>query len=464
MKQNPSLLRKERSKVLEIMPMIGSVGLYLKHEVDDRLPFIAGTDGKTVKFQEDYFKLPFAERNGILLHEYMHVALSHNQRGSIVAKKEGKDYDGMLMNISMDMFINKGIESQYKNSNFIKLPEWAVRWEIVAKEIIVYNIAMAGTPWQSVNLPDYKETTCEKVYAILKLIKESASNCQKEYSKQNKTDLKENDQDKNDQGKNNSDSKVENDNKPPTSKQEEAANKILKKLQTFRDVEEILEKSFSELNHEIEKGRAKIENSIQEYGHKFSDLIEKIKGDIPSSQVPWQNEFRSRTQKHLSRERIKHHSRPARSILSQIYVNNKSIIWNPGRKRIPVPRAALIMDSSGSILMETYKAYLAEIQGLIKRTNAEVTVIVADAEIQEIYQIRTINDIQKITFVGRGGTDFRPALKWIDEQGYDLAIYLTDLMGAFPEKTKTPVLWVGPENPYGTNKKAPIGRTIWIKQ
>ena len=131
---------------------------------------------------------------------------------------------------------------------------------------------------------------------------------------------------------------------------------------------------------------------------------------------------------------------------------------------MPVPRAALIMDSSGSIVMETYKAYLAEIQGLIKRTNAEVTVIVADAEIQAIYQIRTINDIPKIDFVGRGGTDFRPALKWIDEQGYDLAIYLTDLMGAFPEKTKTPVLWVGPENSHGNNQKAPIGRTIWIKQ
>ena len=131
---------------------------------------------------------------------------------------------------------------------------------------------------------------------------------------------------------------------------------------------------------------------------------------------------------------------------------------------MPVPRAALVMDSSGSVNLDTYMAYLTEIDALIRRTNAEVTVIIADAEIQAIYQIRTTQDIPKIEFLGRGGTDFRPALEWIDQQSYDLAIYLTDLGGTFPEKTKTPVLWVGPENPHGINPVAPIGRTIWISQ
>ena len=467
MNRDPSFLRQERAKTVELVPMIGSVGLFLQHNLEPDLPYTAATNGKEVKFAPNYFDLPLAERNGVLLHEYLHVALSHNHRATIVARKEGASYDAMLMNVAMDMFINRGITRQFRTSNYIRLPQWVIRWEVIEEELKAYNKAMSGSPWETMALPSFENATCEKVYAVLKLMKKAANDCISHATMPGAGDEAGEPTDGQAGGGKQAEGEeptASNDNEGPTEAQVRAAERLVGKIQTLRDIEEMVGKSIPDLRREIDQNTAKLENAMRQHGTRAADLIEQLRGDLPEPQVPWQTEFRSRTQRHLSRTRAKHHSKPARSVLSQVAMGHKSIMWNSGRKRPPIPRAALVIDSSGSVNMDTYKAYLTEVDALIKRTNAEVTVIIADAEIQAIYQIRSSQDIPKIEFKGRGGTDFRPALQWIDERDYDLAIYLTDLGGTFPEKTTTPLLWVGPENPHGQNQKAPIGRTIWIEQ
>ena len=62
---------------------------------------------------------------------------------------------------------------------------------------------------------------------------------------------------------------------------------------------------------------------------------------------------------------------------------------------------------------------------------------------------------------GGGGTDFRPAFKWVEESGIELScmIYFTDLYGKFPDnQPEYPVLWAT----IGTNHRPPFGEHLEI--
>jgi len=90
--------------------------------------------------------------------------------------------------------------------------------------------------------------------------------------------------------------------------------------------------------------------------------------------------------------------------------------------------------------------FCGALQEIIEGVKSEITLIQCDAEIQEIHENITIEEISKINIKGRGGTDFRPVFKWIidSNEQYDCLIYLTDGNGSFPsvEDVTIPTLWV----------------------
>jgi predicted metal-dependent peptidase len=61
---------------------------------------------------------------------------------------------------------------------------------------------------------------------------------------------------------------------------------------------------------------------------------------------------------------------------------------------------------------------------------------------------------------GRGGTSFHPPFAYLDEEGIvpDTMIYLTDMMGAFPEEPRYPTVWCAT-----SDIKAPFGETVRVK-
>lgn len=66
-----------------------------------------------------------------------------------------------------------------------------------------------------------------------------------------------------------------------------------------------------------------------------------------------------------------------------------------------------------------------------------------------------------IKMTGRGGTDFRPPFKWLEEQRItpSCLVYLTDMMGTFPDHAPSyPVLWVSTDK----SAQAPFGMTIYL--
>ncbi|MCM8807966.1 MAG: VWA-like domain-containing protein, partial [Candidatus Omnitrophica bacterium] len=87
-----------------------------------------------------------------------------------------------------------------------------------------------------------------------------------------------------------------------------------------------------------------------------------------------------------------------------------------------------------------------------------VYLIQNDAKIQKVEEIKYPNKLSNtIEIIGRGGTDFRPVFKYLEEKRIKFPlIFFTDLFGDFPDKSpQFPVLWITK-----SSKKAPWGITI----
>jgi predicted metal-dependent peptidase len=109
-------------------------------------------------------------------------------------------------------------------------------------------------------------------------------------------------------------------------------------------------------------------------------------------------------------------------------------------------KLGIAIDTSGSIThkeLQLFAGSLVEIMSLIK---SEITLLLCDAEIQDIRKDFELHDLFSLQFKGGGGTDFRPVFKYICEKHIDLdcLIYLTDGAGTFPkpQDVTLPTLWV----------------------
>ncbi len=108
----------------------------------------------------------------------------------------------------------------------------------------------------------------------------------------------------------------------------------------------------------------------------------------------------------------------------------------------------IVLDVSGSVDEEMVDQFWTETRELCKEVKpSKVSILFVDTEIQKVKEYEGYSELpSKLKLVGGGGTDFRPAFKWLDERGEmpDLLIYFTDLMCTrWPEtQPPFPVLWL----------------------
>ena len=126
-------------------------------------------------------------------------------------------------------------------------------------------------------------------------------------------------------------------------------------------------------------------------------------------------------------------------------------------------RVVVALDTSGSMSPESLTAACAEIRALAQQVE-DVTIVVADARVQEVVEL---DDLERWLKRGRarggGGTDHRPVFDWIARSGRppDVFIGITDLRSHFPMRVPPyPVLWVVPE----FHRDPPFGRLIVIPE
>lgn len=112
-----------------------------------------------------------------------------------------------------------------------------------------------------------------------------------------------------------------------------------------------------------------------------------------------------------------------------------------------IPSIVIFIDTSASIWGKLLAAFQEEVQTIKAEINPDETYIgYADAAVAGVDRFEA-GEMIVFNHRGGGGTDFRPAFNWVEEQGLNPAcfVYLTDLEGAFPEEPPAyPVLWVSP--------------------
>lgn len=429
-----NLITKELALILRLFPMIASSALLLKNKISNI--DIAATDGITLFLGKGFFKENQKNKLGILLHEYLHTALAHPERAGLLKLKYKEKFDMKTLNIAADAIINQVIYHQELLYNNVSLPEGCIRYNEITKHI--KNI------WPvNIQIPASQYMNIEKLYDILIEAKSHSQDILNNQLEGTSADLsKELSSDKSDD--------KENINKINSAKY---IDKILKEESDLIPKEG----KFDDLNKEIVKKSQDIKNNISQYSKFGDNIFEKLTYDIPNPQHNWKKHFRFVISKLISQNRPKNNMKPSNSMISKLTQNN-NIIWEAGRKRSKNKKIIVIADTSASIKIDEFKKFIAETEAMRKTKNLSLYYACADTEIKDIVKIEKANDYKKINFVGRGGTCFIQPLKYAQDNDFDLAIYMTDMEGQFPDKCKIATIWVSTSS----NISPPFGKLITL--
>jgi predicted metal-dependent peptidase len=105
--------------------------------------------------------------------------------------------------------------------------------------------------------------------------------------------------------------------------------------------------------------------------------------------------------------------------------------------RQPVPRVAIVVDTSGSMADGQIAAALAEVSGVLRAVGIggnRVTVLSCDAAVHVVRAVRSIGEVQ---LAGGGGTDMRVGIEAALPSRPHFVIVLTDGYTPWPESPLT---------------------------
>lgn len=120
-----------------------------------------------------------------------------------------------------------------------------------------------------------------------------------------------------------------------------------------------------------------------------------------------------------------------------------------GKRREYLPSLVVAVDTSGSVSDEMLSMFFSQIH-LLRNMLNEVEVVIADAQVHESFTYKSgMENRLRSAATGRGGTDFDPAVKYINANlsHCDGAVYLTDGWCPVPStKCRIPMIWIVTEN------------------
>jgi predicted metal-dependent peptidase len=354
---------------------------------------IAWTDGRRMYFAELYFEYQPDEQVAIAIHEALHVALRHVQRGYALAHREGIAFDGRCWNIACDAVVNHSICA----CHWCALPSGA------------WSPEDCLAPEQLKKRPT-ELWTAEELYAEIK-------------------------------------------------RDEERYNKLLSKGDRvpgadLDGTDEVYSLVLGVHEQGLEQGIWRQRLLRAQAGSAPGSLLRRLAADVPKSAVRWESVLRNFLTARLMPLTEESWSRPSRRTLAL----GKHAVWmEPGTdRRQGIRRAGVVIDTSGSIDDKLLHTFISEINSLMTRTGCEVLLVDCDARVQQVSMHR--KPIQGYVAKGGGGTDFRPAMEALRRAPLDVAVYFTDLQGAFPAKKPAfPLLWAATQN-----LAVPFGRKLLL--
>jgi predicted metal-dependent peptidase len=119
------------------------------------------------------------------------------------------------------------------------------------------------------------------------------------------------------------------------------------------------------------------------------------------------------------------------------------------------------VDTSGSVSDAEFHRFVSEVASIFRMMKPkQITLLQFDTEIKSVEKIRSIPDLMRCRFSGRGGTQIDPAMQWIKSNKPQLALVFSDgyfRFGSDYADISTPLVWLI----HAQDKfEAPIGKVI----
>lgn len=188
-----------------------------------------------------------------------------------------------------------------------------------------------------------------------------------------------------------------------------------------------------------------LENVAQSFVEKANQLTNRVRGTMPaklieelgkiniSSKLNWKSLLQHYVSSMYTQEMDNSFRRPHRRIPG-LY---------PSIRRVPRPKVTIAIDTSGSVDKDLFEAFLAEVERIMEFFPG-VTLLQADASVQEIKEIEPGEVQRRFKRRGFGGTSFQPVIDWCRKRGIFQIVYLTDGIAPAPESEGVRVVWALP--------------------
>lgn len=120
---------------------------------------------------------------------------------------------------------------------------------------------------------------------------------------------------------------------------------------------------------------------------------------------------------------------------------------------------AIAVDTSGSVTDADFLRFVSETHGILKMMKPKkITLVQFDTDIKSVDEVTNIQELMRVKFSGRGGTNVMPVIQWANVIKPQLLLVFSDGDFRFYGlETKVKTLWLIHENP---NFTAPFGKVI----
>jgi predicted metal-dependent peptidase len=220
------------------------------------------------------------------------------------------------------------------------------------------------------------------------------------------------------------------------------------------DVREPTNKTPAEIKLEEQRWKISISQAValsKAMGKDPADGFARAVEESLNSKVDWRYVLREFMEKSVCNDYT--WLRPNPRYLSQG-------IYLPGLYSRNVGDIAVVIDTSGSVSESQLGQIEKEITAMLEEfPSASILVVYCDSIVQGSVELSQADLPINLELLGGGGTDFRPAFKFVDtlEKPLSCLVYLTDLAcNRYPDKVLDyPVLWVNtcdygfPDPPFG---------------
>ena len=446
-------------RMVEYAPSTGGLALWMPHadarEGEGDGPAPIATDGRAVRYRAAFVRLPLAEQTALVANAVLHVALRHPQRLADLRQRLG-DVDAQLYGVCADAIVNSALG----HLGWLALPAAAVRLE-----------ALLASALGGVHTPEAAllEWDVERLYSALddrRPPTPSRSGRLRAAGGQSGGSPRDDDGARGERGSGSApsnerqtaasgdaprDAEGGGGGAERTDRRDGPRATAARKL-GHHAVTELLPspQTAADPQAEAEAALEWRERLVRAHtGDGVFSMLRTLLADLPKSRTPWEQVLRTQLARALAHKLGVSWSRPARSYIANQGRSGagRRMPFEPGLSTTQaVPRLVLVVDVSGSVDDALMGRFAREIEAIVRRLEAGVTLVIGDDRVQQVQRCEPGRFVlQEMAFHGRGGTDFTPLLEEADRHDPDLIVVLTDMQGPARHRPRAPVLWAVPE-------------------